>query len=107
MHPSIVVCLLCVLGRTYLALAGKHMSRIKGVFNAGQLRVIGEALYLPFSMIHGYASSGKTIMAAQLAYRFSLMNRKLAGTEHQQMQVLCCGPTEGSLQSLASKKTFI
>lgn len=74
--------------------------------NQVQEEAVKQALHQPFTLIQGPPGTGKTSVAVQLAYLFALINRKLPLTHKVNSihpQILCCGPSNKSVDILASK----
>lgn len=74
--------------------------------NQVQEKATNDALHQPFTVIQGPPGTGKTIVGVQIAYLFALINRKLSSTckvNSIRPQVLCCGPSDKSVDILASK----
>lgn len=60
------------------------------------------AITKPFTVIRGGAGTGKSMLAARLILSFIENNRKTPRTDIKP-QVMVCGPTEQSLDAVASK----
>ena len=80
--------------------------------NNVQWGAIRSALTSSFSLIQGPPGTGKTQVAVHLAYLFSQINKELPpsfdGEEnHVRPQVMCCGPSNKSVDVIAGEFVII
>jgi len=93
----------------YLNLTDKWKSQsIPGLTppNLVQSEAINKSLRQPFTLIQGPPGTGKTVMGVQLVYLYVQINRSLPQTYDRNKirpQVLCCGPSNKSVDIIASK----
>ncbi len=100
------------LGRTPTPLPDRHQAMAGEVkllpvpgledLNPGQSLAVQQALASPLTLIQGNAATGKSKLAARLAFLFTQLNQRLASrqtasSQDSQPKVLVCGPTEESL----------
>ena len=78
--------------------------------NIGQEQAIRYSLTHPFSLIQGPPGTGKTVTGVRLAYLFAEINRRLPTQRTKngaRAQVLYCGPSNKSVDVVASKSILL
>lgn len=74
--------------------------------NQIQAEAVSRALRSSFTLIQGPPGTGKTVVGARLAYIFAQINQTLSSTyevDSIRPQVLFCGPSNKSVDVMASK----